>query len=140
MIFTKTILAKKPIKVFNNGNMARDFTYIDDIVEGITRIMNVIPKGGDPMRDGIQSGINSVPAVIYNIGNGKSIKLMDFIRTLEKELDVNAEIHFEPMQSGDVPITWANCITFEKASGYRPQTNLEEGIKYFVHWYKSFYE
>jgi UDP-glucuronate 4-epimerase len=138
MIFTNAILAKKPIKVFNNGNMARDFTYIDDIVEGITRIMHIVPSG-DPNWDGMQSGKSSAPAVVYNIGNGKPVNLMDFIRILEKELVVNAELHFEPMQSGDVPVTWADCSALEKASGYRPQTNLEEGITNFVHWYRSFY-
>jgi len=129
-IFTKAILEGKPINVFNNGNMQRDFTFIDDIVEGIIRAMNRIPDG---------NGENTVPAIIYNIGNGGPVPLMDFIHTLENTLGRKAVIHYAPMQPGDVCATWADCSALERDTGFRPHTALSDGIRIFTEWYKKYY-
>ncbi|WP_010255484.1 NAD-dependent epimerase [Treponema primitia] len=137
-LFTKAILEGKPIDVFNYGNMQRDFTYVDDIVEGITRIMSCIPRGC-PDWDGIRSGQGPAPARVYNIGNGAPVRLLDFIHALEEELGMEAKKNMLPIQPGDVPATWADCNALEQDTGYRPQTSIREGIKHFVTWYKSFY-
>jgi UDP-glucuronate 4-epimerase len=137
-LFAQSILEDKPITVFNNGDMRRDFTYIDDIVEGIVRIMNRIPTG-DRNWDGVQSGAGPAPARIYNIGNGAPVNLLDFIHTLENELGKKAIMNFAPMQMGDVKATWADCAALERTTGYRPKTTLERGIKQFAAWYKDFY-
>ena len=131
VLFAKSILEEKPINVFNNGNMKRDFTYIDDIIEGMVRIMNRIP----PL-----SAETNTAAAIYNIGNGKPVELMDFIHLLEKALDKKAILQYSPMQMGDINTTWADCSSLEKITGYRPQTDLSEGIKQFVSWYKDYYQ
>ncbi|GHU98438.1 NAD-dependent epimerase [Spirochaetia bacterium] len=120
-LFTKAILAGEPIRVFNNGKMQRDFTYIDDIVEGIVRLLDHASEK------------------IYNIGNGKPLQLMDFIHTVESELGMRAQINMEPMQSGDVSATWADCSLLERDTGYHPDTTIEHGIKQFIAWYKNFY-
>jgi UDP-glucuronate 4-epimerase len=127
-IFTKSIMEGKPISVFNNGNMKRDFTFINDIVEGIIRVMNRIPNR-----------INEdAPAAIYNIGNGGPVQLMDFIHTLEDTLGKKASIIYEPMQPGDVIATWADCSALERDTGFRPDTTLSTGIRKFVSWYREF--
>jgi UDP-glucuronate 4-epimerase len=122
-LFTRAILAHKPIDVFNNGEMQRDFTYIDDIVEGVVRVL----------------GISSTSTRIYNIGNGSPVRLLDFIHALEEELDIKAEMNMLPMQPGDVPATWADCSALEADTGYRPRTDVREGIKQFVAWYCKYY-
>jgi UDP-glucuronate 4-epimerase len=137
-LFTKAILEGHPIDVFNHGDMRRDFTYVDDIVEGIVRVINLIPSG-NPNWDGIQSGTGPAPARIYNIGNGKPVLLLDFIHALETELGTTARMNLLPMQMGDVPATWADCSALEEATGYRPHTGIQEGIKRFVAWYREFY-
>jgi UDP-glucuronate 4-epimerase len=137
-LFTKAILEKKPIDVFNHGNMRRDFTYVDDIVEGIIRIISRIPPG-IPGWDGLQSGIGPAPARVYNIGNGAPVRLLDFIQAIETELDIEAEKNMLPLQPGDVPATWADCSALERDTGYRPRTDIREGIKKFIKWYRSFY-
>jgi UDP-glucuronate 4-epimerase len=137
-LFTKSILEGKPITVFNNGEMQRDFTYVGDIIEGIVRVMNLIPAGNANW-DGIQSGTSPAPAKIYNIGNGKPVHLLDFIHTLEAELGVKAEMNFAPMQLGDVSATWADCSSLERDTGYCPGTTINQGIKEFVSWYRGFY-
>jgi len=129
-IFTKAILEGKPINVFNNGNMKRDFTFIDDIVEGIMRVMNRIPAG---------NGVDTAAATIYNIGNGGPVPLMDFIHTLENRLGRKAIINYAPMQPGDVCATWADCSALERDTGFRPHTVLSDGIRMFVDWYKNYY-
>jgi len=131
IIFTKSIVEGKPINVFNNGNMKRDFTFIDDIVEGIIRVMNHIPTGNSE---------DSTPAIIYNIGNGGSIELMDFIHTLEDALKKKASIVYRPIQPGDVISTWADCSALERDTGFRPGTTLLSGVQKFVLWYKDYYE
>jgi len=128
-IFTDAIVKGNPINVFNNGNMKRDFTFIDDIVEGIVRVINRVP-GGD----------GAVPAAIYNIGAGKPVEIMDFIHTLENALNKKAIINYAPMQPGDVTETWADCSALERDTGFSPQTNLSDGIQKFVAWYKKYYE
>ncbi|WP_059369036.1 NAD-dependent epimerase/dehydratase family protein [Treponema endosymbiont of Eucomonympha sp.] len=127
MLFAKSILANKPITVFNYGNMQRDFTYIDDIIESIVRILPLQPQN------------ETVPAKIYNIGNGKSVALMDFIHTLERALNIKAKIEYAPMQPGDVPATWSDCSTLEHDTNYRPDTDIRKGVSQFVSWYRSFY-
>jgi UDP-glucuronate 4-epimerase len=124
-IFTRAILEDKPIKVFNNGLMKRDFTYIDDIIEGIIRVIDSIPFS---------------PAYrIYNIGCGRPVDLMSFIETIEKSAGRKAKKELLPMQAGDVPVTWADTGSLEADTGYRPKTGIEEGIPRFVEWYRGYY-
>ncbi|MDR2176729.1 MAG: NAD-dependent epimerase/dehydratase family protein [Treponema sp.] len=128
-IFTRAILEGRPIDVFNHGQARRDFTYIDDIVEGIVRVMEKPPaQAGSP-----------VPARIYNIGNGAPVLLLDFIHTLEDELGLKARMNMMPPQAGDVPVTWADCGALEAAVGYKPHTGIREGIRPFAAWYRWFY-
>jgi UDP-glucuronate 4-epimerase len=137
-LFTKAILAHEPIDVFNHGEMARDFTYIDDIVEGIVRVIQAVPPGkGD--RDGVQSD-SSAPARIYNIGNGSPCRLLDVIQALETELGVKARMNMLPMQPGDVVATWADCAALEADIGCRPNTDIRDGVKRFAAWYREFYK
>jgi UDP-glucuronate 4-epimerase len=139
-LFTRAILEGKPIQVFNHGRMERDFTYIDDIIEGVVRIMKTIPvadpdwsaKTPDP-------GSSRAPYRIYNIGNNQPVSLMDFIGAVEKALGKKAEKEFLDMQPGDVPATYADIDDLMKTVGFRPQTPLETGIGRFVSWYKEFY-
>ena len=128
-IFTKAIIEGKPINVYNSGNMKRDFTYIDDIVEGIIRLMNMLN----------QRSTDITNSAVYNIGNGNPVPLMDFIHTLENELGKKAILQYTNMQSGDVPETWADCSALEQDTDFRPNTSLSDGIKKFVDWYKNFY-
>jgi len=130
IIFAKSIIEGEPIDVFNNGDMKRDFTFVDDIVEGIIRVMDKIPDGG---------GKNAAPAMVYNIGNGAPVQLMDFIQTLEGALGRKATIHYAPMQPGDVCATWADCSALERDTGFRPHTALADGMRAFADWYKSYY-
>ena len=135
MIFTKAILSGSPLKVFNNGENKRDFTYIDDVVEAIDRL--------------IEKGIKSnqtemlkpeVPYQIFNIGNNKPINIIKFIETLEMEIGIKAKKDFIPMQLGDVKETFADTNKIEKFLGFKPNTDLNNGIKLFIKWYKSFYK
>jgi UDP-glucuronate 4-epimerase len=137
-LFTQSILEGKPIEVFNHGEMKRDFTYIDDIVEGMIRIIPLVPTGA-PGWDGMQSGISPAPARVYNIGHGSPVALIDFIHALEAELGKEAKKNMLPMQAGDVPVTWADCSALERDTGYRPKTDVRQGIKSFVVWYRNFY-
>ncbi len=128
ILFGKAILNGKAINVFNNGEMMRDFTYIDDIVEGVVRVMEKPPEIG-----------GSTPAYrIANIGNGKPVKLLDFIQTLEKSLGVEAEKNMLPMQPGDVTQTWADTSALEKLIDFSPATTVEEGVQKFVQWIKQY--
>lgn len=140
-LFTKAIIEGKPIDVFNYGNMQRDFTYIDDIVEGLTRVIQNPPqgntdwKGGSPVPDSSKS-----PYRIYNIGNNNPVKLLDFIKALEEKLNTKAEMNLLPIQPGDVPSTYADVSELIEDLGYKPNTSIKEGISNFVDWYKSFYK
>lgn len=129
ILFAKAIVAGEPIKVFNNGNLSRDFTYIDDIIEGVVRVIDKAPAATDE---------HPVPAEVYNIGCGHPMQLMDFIRTLEKSLGRKAEMNMMPMQKGDVYTTYADTTKLERDFGYKPHVTLEEGIARFVEWYESY--
>ena len=140
MIFTKSILEKKPIKIFNNGNMSRDFTFIDDVIEIIERLINKPAlSNANFKRNSPDSSTSWSPYRIFNIGNNKSCKLMEFINLLEKELNTKAIKEYVPMQNGDVQDTYADTEAIENWIGYKPDTSLEKGIKLFVDWYKNFY-
>ena len=135
-LFTEAILKGEPIKVFNNGNMQRDFTYIDDIVEGIIRVMDK-PATPNPDWDAKSpdSGTSSAPYRLYNIGNNNPVALMDFIGAIEKALGKTAEKELLPMQPGDVAATYADIDALVEAVDYHPRTPVEEGINNFVAWY-----
>lgn len=128
MLFTKAILAGEPIKVFNNGDLSRDFTYIDDIIEGVVRVVDKAPA---------LSESRAIPSEVYNIGCGHPMQLMDFIRTLEEVLGKKAEMKLLPMQPGDVYTTYADTSKLQNASGYKPRVSLRSGIGAFVKWYKT---
>lgn len=140
-LFTDAILKGTPIKVFNHGKLRRDFTYIDDIVEGITRILNIIP-GPDPNYDGAapDPSSSSAPWKIYNIGNNHTIELEDFISQLEDALGKKAIKEYLPMQPGDVESTWADVMELERVTGFRPDTPLREGLESYVKWHKEYYK
>jgi UDP-glucuronate 4-epimerase len=140
-IFTKRIKEGQPIKVFNHGQMKRDFTYIDDITEGIYRLLQKPPQATEKMNPG-QSGPDhsSAPFSIYNIGNNQPVKLMEFIQIIEKTLGIEAEKQFYPMQPGDVEETFADIDGLKKLVGFSPSTPLEVGLPRFIKWYESFYK
>lgn len=140
-LFTKAISNDKPINVFNNGNMVRDFTYIDDIVEGIIRVIDNPPKpnlkwtGTNPDPSSSKS-----PYRVYNIGNNNPVKLLDFIKEIEFNLNKKAILNFMPIQPGDVPETFANVTDLIKDFNYKPQISIKFGVKQFVDWYNDFYK
>ncbi|MFN2343148.1 MAG: NAD-dependent epimerase [Desulfonatronovibrio sp.] len=140
-LFTKAILEDKPMNVFNNGKMQRDFTYIDDIVEGVIRVIDRVPQG-NPDWDGKKPDpcTSKAPYKLYNIGNNNPVQLMDFINTLEKVLDKKAKINFMPLQPGDVPSTYADVEDLVQDLGYKPETTVQEGITRFVEWYMDFFK
>ncbi len=138
-IFTKNILNGEPIQVFNNGDMERDFTFVDDIVRGIAAVLNTPPQPDESFHDEENPSRSSAPFRVFNIGNGTPVPLMSFIEEIEKNLGKKAEKQFLPMQPGDVPKTWADIVPLEEATGYRPTTNVKEGIKRFIQWYTEFY-
>ncbi len=138
--FAKAILEGKAIDVYNHGNLSRDFTYVDDIVEGVIRIQDVIPVGKKDWT--VESGSpaeSSAPYAVYNIGNGNPVQLMDFISALEKALDVVAIKNFMPMQPGDVYTTYADTTGLEAATDYKPSVSINEGVAKFVEWYRGYY-
>jgi UDP-glucuronate 4-epimerase len=137
--FTKNILEGKPIDVYNHGDMQRDFTYVDDIVEGISRVVSVIPEGMERVQENFPSNQSSAPYTIFNIGNGKPVNLMDYVHELERVLDKKAEINFMPMQPGDVQKTYASTENLLKAVDYLPEVGIEKGIREFVEWYLEYY-
>jgi len=139
--FTKAILEEKPIDVFNNGKHTRDFTYIDDIVEGVMKTLdnpatsnvNWNSKQPDP-------ATSKAPWRIYNIGNNKPVQLMDYVKALEKTLGKKAKINFLPLQPGDVPDTYANVDNLNKKFNYKPATSVINGVSNFVKWYKDYFQ
>jgi len=140
MLFADAILNDRPINVFNYGKMQRDFTYIDDIVEGVVRVIeNPAKENSDFDFINPDPATSSAPYRVYNIGNGKPVKLMDFILTLEKHLGRKAKMNMMPIQPGDVEATWADTSALERDVGYKPSTDLERGIGEFVKWYREFY-
>jgi UDP-glucuronate 4-epimerase len=140
-LFTKAILAGKPIDVFNNGKMRRDFTYIDDIVEGVIRVADKVPAGNPAWTgDNPDPGSSKAPFKIYNIGNHRPTELMYLIETLEKALGRKAEKRFLPMQPGDVPATYADVDDLMRDVGFKPETPIETGVERFVQWYRDYYK
>lgn len=139
-LFTRAILNDQQIDVYNNGNMQRDFTYIDDIIEGVVRVMDHPPEG-NPEWSGKDPDPASSPAPykIYNIGNNSPVHLMDFIKAIEEETGREAKKNFMPMQPGDVQKTWANVNDLIEDFGYKPQTDIRTGVKNFVEWYRTYY-
>ena len=139
-LFTERILKKQPIDVYNRGNMQRDFTYVDDIVEGIKRVIERPPQP-NPNWDAAEPdpGSSRAPYKIYNIGNNAPVKLMDFIAALEAELGMPAEKNLLPLQPGDVPASHADVSDLMRDTGYKPDTDIKDGIRQFVKWYREFY-
>ncbi|MCD4792915.1 MAG: NAD-dependent epimerase [Bacteroidales bacterium] len=139
-LFTEAILNNKPINIFNNGDMQRDFTFIDDIIQGIKHVTGNPPKGDESW-----SGLNpnpassSAPYKLYNIGNNNPIQLMDFISEIEKALNKKAIKNYMPIQQGDVPATYADVSDLIKNFSYKPNTSIKTGIKKFIDWYREYY-
>ena len=139
--FTKAILDEKPIDVFNHGNHTRDFTYIDDIVEGVIKTLDNTATSNIEWNSDLPDPASSkAPWRIYNIGNNKPVKLMDYIDALEKALEKKAKINYLPLQPGDVPDTFANVSNLIKNFNYKPSTSVVDGISNFVKWYKNYYQ
>lgn len=139
-IFTKAILEAKPIQVFNNGNMVRDFTYVDDIVEGVVRVIDNPPApipNWNPVEP--EPSNSSAPYQVYNIGNNSPVKLVDFITAIEEELGMKANKEFLPLQPGDVPATYADVNDLVTNLNYKPNSTIKNGIKAFIKWYKEYY-
>ena len=138
--FTKAILAGDTIDVYNHGDLSRDFTYIDDIVEGIIRVQDKPPSSTPDWH--VETGTptnSSAPYRVFNIGNGSPVQLLDFITALERALGIEAKKQFLPMQPGDVHSTWADTEDLFKAVGYKPQVDINTGVSRFVEWYRAFY-
>jgi len=140
-LFTRAILAGEPIDVFNYGKMRRDFTYIDDIVEGVVRVLDTLPRP-NPAWSGLapDPGTSKAPYRIYNIGNNQPVELLHFIEVLETCLGRKAEKRLLPLQAGDVPETYADVDDLIRDVGFRPATPLSVGIARFVEWYRAFYQ
>lgn len=140
-LFTKAILDNEPIKIFNYGKMERDFTYIDDIIEGVIRVMSNPPNpNGNYDKLNPDPSTSYAPYKVYNIGNNRPIQLMDFIKTLEKHLGKGAKKEYLPLQAGDVPETYAVIDDLIENVGFKPDTCIDEGIGKFVEWYKKYYK
>lgn len=140
-LFTRAILNNEPIAVFNHGDMKRDFTYIDDIIEGVVRVMTRIPEPDDQWSsDDPDPAASCAPYRLYNIGNNQPVALMDFIEAIESALGTEAQKDFQPLQPGDVPATWADVEDLMAATGFSPSTPIEKGIAEFVKWYRAYYK
>ncbi len=137
-LFTKAILEGKPIKIFNNGEMYRDFTYVDDIVEGISRV--IVHPPGRPSDNDMRDLPPLAPFRIYNIGNSSPVKLTDFIEAIEDSLGKKAIKEYLPLQQGDVHKTYADVSELVRDLGYAPKTGITEGVGRFIDWYKSYYK
>ena len=140
-IFTKSILENKPIKIFNYGRMERDFTYVDDISEAVTKCCYKKAIHSDSFNNEYpENAVSFAPHRLFNIGNSKSINLLYFIETIEKELGKKAIKIFEPIQPGDVLSTYSDTKKLEKWIDYKPKTSVEKGVKLFIDWYKKYYD
>lgn len=139
-MFTQKILAGEPIQLFNNGNHTRDFTFVDDIVEGVTRASDAIARS-DPQWDSAKPdpATSSAPYRIFNIGNNNPVRLSEYVEALENSLGKKAIRQYLPLQPGDVPDTFADVSTLEAAVGYKPRTTITDGVRQFVDWYRSFF-
>jgi UDP-glucuronate 4-epimerase len=139
-LFTKAILEGRPIDVFNQGQMRRDFTYIDDIVEGVVRVLKRIPQGNSQWNGHQPDPATSrAPYQIYNIGNHQPVELRRFIEVLEEALGARAKLNLLPMQAGDVPATYADIDDLSNDVGFHPSTPIEVGVRKFVEWYRNYY-
>jgi UDP-glucuronate 4-epimerase len=140
ILFTRRILAGEPIEVFNHGRHTRDFTYIDDIVEGVIRVLDRVPTG-DPAFDALNPdpATSAAPYRVYNIGNHQPVELAQFIQTLEAKLGRTAQKIMRPLQAGDMPDTYADITELARDTGYAPTTTVEVGVGRFVDWYRAFY-
>ena len=139
-LFTKAILEDKPIDVYNNGDIKRDFTYIDDITEGVVRTIDNPPAGNKNWNGkNPDPGSSLAPYKIYNIGNNSPVQLLDFIETIEKALGKTAKKNMLPMQPGDVKATYADVDGLVEDFGYRPGTKIKDGISKFIKWYREYY-
>jgi UDP-glucuronate 4-epimerase len=137
MIFAKAISEGRPIDVFNGGEMRRDFTYIDDIVEGVLRVVDCIPEPATDSHGG-PAASPIAPYRVFNIGNGAPVDLMRFIELMEQALGRKAKKNMMPMQPGDVKTTWADTTDLQAVTGWKPQTSIEDGVRRFVAWYREF--
>jgi UDP-glucuronate 4-epimerase len=139
-LFTKSILAGQPIDIFNHGNMVRDFTFVDDIVEGIIRVADKPATSNaafDPAKPDLAT--SNAPYRLFNIGNNQPTPLMDYIQALESALGITANKNYLPMQPGDVPVTAANTDELDAWIGFKPNTAVSDGVARFVNWYRSYY-
>ncbi|MDC1508206.1 NAD-dependent epimerase [Saprospiraceae bacterium] len=140
-LFTKAIFEGRPIKIFNEGELKRDFTYIDDIVEGVSRVIDQIPVKDEVWQStSTDSSYSTAPYKIYNIGNSKPIPLLDFVSCIERVTGIEAKKEMVAMQAGDVKITYADVSELKRDVGYTPNTSLEYGVSKFVNWYKTYYK
>ncbi|MBF9031294.1 SDR family NAD(P)-dependent oxidoreductase [Rhodobacterales bacterium HKCCE3408] len=135
--FTRAILEGGPIDVYNHGEMSRDFTFVDDLVAGIVRLIDAVPVRGAPVEGDSLSPV--APYRIVNIGNAAPVPLLDFIHAIEGATGCRAEMRMLPMQPGDVPATWADTALLERLTGHRPATRIEDGVAAFVAWYRDYY-
>ena len=139
-LFTKAILAGEPINVYNHGDMVRDFTYVDDIVQGIEHVIDNPPQGNaDWNPKNPDPSTSKAPYKVYNIGNNSPVKLLEFIDAIEDELGITAEKKMLPLQPGDVPATYADVSDLVADLNYKPNTNVKDGICNFLTWYKSYF-
>jgi UDP-glucuronate 4-epimerase len=136
--FTKGILDGTPIDIYNNGEMSRDFTYVSDLVRGIRLLIDAVPGGPETAVESDNLS-PAAPFRVVNIGNSDKVRLLDFIEAIEDELGKKAIRNYMPMQTGDVPATWADASVLQELTGYRPQTPFREGVAEFVRWYRDFY-
>jgi UDP-glucuronate 4-epimerase len=135
-LFTAAILQGKPIKLFNDGRLRRDFTYIDDVTEAVSRLLTRPPRpgpAGDAEREGGQT-----PALLYNVGNSQPVEVNELVRLIEEAVGRPAIREYLPLQPGDVLETCADCTELERAVGFRPNTPLKDGIRHFVEWFQAF--
>ena len=140
LTFTRDFLAGRTLTVYNNGEMARSFTYVDDVVEGLVRLLDRPPSGNpDWTGETPDPATSPAPYRVYNIGSPDSVRLMDFIRTLEEALGVEAPKTFLPLQPGDVVQTAADTSALQEATGYTPRISLREGVACFVSWYRGYF-
>ena len=140
-LFTKSIIKKEPIKVFNNGEMSRDFTFVDDIVESLIRVIDK-PPNGNKFYDTSNPDPSSswAPYKIFNIGNSSPVSLMEYIKAIESALGIESIKEFLPMQPGDVRATFADTIELEEWTNFKPKTDIKTGIGKFIEWYLDFYK
>jgi UDP-glucuronate 4-epimerase len=138
-IFVKAILEGKPIKVHNGGRMERDFTYVGDIVKGVGKVLDSAARAAYNMGTEMDPAVSSAPYRLYNIGNSKPVRLMDFISAIEQHLGRKAIMNMIPIQPGEVEKTWADVSDLEKHFNYAPDTPISEGVKHFIEWYRSYY-